>query len=163
MCAQARPQHRGGLITEGVRSFDPDALARLRKARGLSLDALGERVGRARPNLIKWESGTEPPSPPKLVELARALEVESWELTRVRPQAAELEDLRVWAGLTRRDLAARAGIRRPTYSEIERGSAPLPAEAAAALAAALGCDVAQVERAYRRVARRASAKPIAST
>ncbi|HWI05486.1 MAG TPA: helix-turn-helix transcriptional regulator, partial [Acidimicrobiales bacterium] len=68
-------------------------MARLRKARGLTLDALGELVGRARPNVIKWEAG-EAPSPPKLVALARALEVEPWQLTGTRPQVAELGDLR---------------------------------------------------------------------
>ena len=147
---------RGGLITEGVRGFDPTAMARLRKARGLSLDALGERVGRARPNVIKWEAG-EAPSPPKLAILARALEVEPWQLTVVKPQVAELADLRAWAGLTRRELAARAGIRRSTYSDIERGSVPLGAEAAAAVARVLDCDVSRVERAHRRGARRSAA------
>jgi transcriptional regulator with XRE-family HTH domain len=124
-------------ITEGVRGFDPAAMARLRKARGLTLDALGERVGRARPNVIKWEAG-EAPSPPKLVALARALDVDPWQMTLRKPQAAELADLRDWAGLTRRALAARAGIRRSTYAEV------------------LDCDVSTVERAYRR-GRRAAA------
>lgn len=142
-------------ITEGVRGFDPVAMARLRKARGLTLDALGERVGRARPNVIKWEAG-EAPSPPKLVALARALDVDPWQLTVRKPPGAELADLRDWAGLTRRELAARAGIRRSTYAEIERGAAPLSPEAAAAVARALDCDVSRVERAYKR-ARRAAA------
>ena len=131
-------------------------MARLRKARGLTLDALGERVGRARPNVIKWEAG-EAPSPPKLVALAQALEIAPWQLTVVKPQAAELADLRAWAGLTRRELAARAGIRRSTYSDIENGAAPLGPEAAAAVARVLECDVSRVERAYRRGVRRAAA------
>jgi len=131
-------------------------MARLRKARGLTLDALGELVGRARPNVIKWEAG-EAPSPPKLVALARALEVEPWQLTGTRPQVAELGDLRDWAGLTRRELAARAGIRRSTYADIERGEAPLTPATAEAVARSLGCDLSRVERAYRRAARRAAA------
>jgi DNA-binding XRE family transcriptional regulator len=106
--------------------------------------------------VIKWEAG-EAPSPPKLAVLARALEVEPWQLTVVRPQDAELADLRAWAGLTRRELAARAGIRRSTYSDIERGSVPLGAEAAAAVARVLDCDVSRVERAHRRGARRSAA------
>ncbi|MFP5319482.1 MAG: helix-turn-helix domain-containing protein [Acidimicrobiia bacterium] len=129
-------------------------MARLRKARGLTLDALGERVGRARPNVIKWEAG-EAPSPPKLLALARALEVDPWQLTATKPQAAELADLRDWAGLTRRELAAQAGIRRSTYADIERGTAPLRPEVAEALARVLDCDVSRVERAYRRTVRRA--------
>lgn len=128
-------------------------MARLRKERGLTLDALGERVGRARPNVIKWEAG-EAPSPPKLVALARALEVEPWRLTTTKPQAAELADLRDWAGLTRTELATRAGIRRSTYADIERGIAPLMPQVAATVARVLDCDVARVERAYRHAARR---------
>lgn len=151
-----RPERKGPEITEGIHGFDPAAMARLRKARGLTLDTLGERVGRARPNVIKWEAG-EAPSPPKLVALARALEVDPWQLTVTKPQVAELSDLRDWAGLTRRELAARAGIRRSTYANIERGLAPLGPEASAALARVLECDVSRVERAYRRAARREAA------
>ena len=140
-----------------MRGFDAAAMARLRKERGLTLDALGALVRRARPNVIKWEAG-EAPSPAKLVALARALGVEPWQLTGTRPQAAELADLREWAGLTRRDLAARAGIRRSTYADIERGNAPLSPTTAEALAEALDCDPGLVERAYRRAVRRATAE-----
>ena len=137
-------------MTEGVRSFDPAAMVRLRRARGLSHDALGERVGRARPNLIAWEKGPARPSPAKLVVLARALEVEPWELTTVGPAEATLADLRGWAGLTQPELAERAGIARSTYSLIERGGLALRPDTAERIAVVLGVDVGEVERAHAR-------------
>ncbi len=76
----------------GVRNFDPAALTEYRHRRGLSLDQLGERIGRARPNLITWEKGRSAPSPPKLVALAEALGVSPWQLTTIDPRSAELAD-----------------------------------------------------------------------
>jgi transcriptional regulator with XRE-family HTH domain len=137
-------------VTEGVKSFDPAALVRIRKARRLSHDALGERVGRARPNMIAWEKGPAKPSPSKLVALARALEVEPWELTTVGPGTAELADLRGWAGLTQQELADKAGMTRSTYSLLERGGVPLRSDVAERIAAAVGRKVVEVERAAAR-------------
>jgi transcriptional regulator with XRE-family HTH domain len=137
-------------VTEGVKSFDAAALVRLRQARGLSHDALGERVGRARPNMIAWEKGPAKPSPSKFVALARALEVEPWELTTVGPGTAELADLRAWAGLTQQELADKAGMTRSTYSLLERGGVPLRSDVAERIAAAVGCQVVDVERAAAR-------------
>lgn len=141
-----------------MRGFDPEALVRLRRALGLSHDALGERIDRPRPNIIKWEQGETTPSPEKLVVLARALGVDPWRLTTTRPASAELADLRDWAGMTRRDLAAATGLTREMYSRLERGQFPLTDELAEALAAALGRDVAEIRRAHRRAVRRAAAQ-----
>lgn len=137
-------------MTEGVKSFDPSALVRLRKERGLSHDALGERVGRARPNVILWEKGPAKPSPAKLVVLARALDVQPWELTTAGPETAELADLRGWAGLTQQELADKAAVMRSTYSLLERGGLPLRRDVAERIAAAIRCDVEVVERAAAR-------------
>jgi len=131
---------------------------RLRRARGLSHDALGERINRPRPNIIKWEQGETTPSPEKLVVLARALGVDPWRLTKTRPANAELADLRDWAGMTRRDLAEASGLTREAYSLLERGRAPLNEEVAAALAGALGREVEEVQRSYRRTVRRVRAE-----
>ena len=141
-----------------MRGFDPGALVRLRRALGLSHDALGERIDRPRPNIIKWEQGETTPSPEKLVVLARALGVDPWRLTTTRPASAELADLRDWAGLTRRDLAAATGLTREMYSRLERGQLPLTDELAEALATALGRDAAEIRRAHRRAVRRAAAQ-----
>ncbi len=139
---------------KGVRNFDPAALAEYRRRRGLSLDQLGERIGRARPNLITWEKGRSTPSPPKLVALAEALGVKPWQLTTIDPRSAELADLRAWAGLSQQELADQAGVVRATYALVERAELPLRPEVAQELARALGRRVREVELAYGRTARR---------
>lgn len=145
------PPGQEALITTGVRGFDPTALARVRKARGLSQEALGAAVGRARTNIIPWErSAGDTPSPRNLVLLAQVLDVRPWELTTVDPETAELADLRTWAGLTQRELADAAGIPRSSYSLLERGGLPLHADAAERIAAELGRTVEEVQRAYER-------------
>ncbi len=143
---------------KGVRNFDPAALAEYRRHRGLSLDQLGERIGRARPNIITWEKGRSAPSPPKLVALAEALGVKPWQLTTVDPRSAELADLRAWAGLSQQELADRAGVVRATYALVERAELPLRADVAQELARVLGRRVREVELAYRRTARRRQAE-----
>ena len=138
-------------ITAGVRGFDPDALVRARKARGLSQEAMGEAVGRARTNIIPWEKvAGDTPSPRNLVLLAQVLDVQPWELTTVDPEVAELADLRTWAGLTQRELADAAQIARSSYSLLERGGLPLHGEVAERIAAELGRTVEEVQRAYER-------------
>lgn len=143
---------------KGVRNFDPGALATYRRRRGLSLDQLGERIGRARPNLITWEKGRAAPSPPKLVALAEALGVKPWQLTTVDQRSAELADLRAWAGLTQQQLADLAGVVRATYALVERAELPLRPELAEDIAPLLGRRVREVELAYRRTARRRAAE-----
>lgn len=139
------------VITAGVRGFDPHALVRARKARGLSQEALGEAVGRARTNIIPWEKvAGDTPSPRNLVLIAEVLDVQPWELTNVNPEEAGLADLRSWAGLTQRELADAAQIARSSYSLLERGGLPLHVEVAERIAAALGRTVEEVERAYMR-------------
>jgi transcriptional regulator with XRE-family HTH domain len=146
-------------MTAGVKYFDAAALVRLRKARGLSQDALGARVGRARPNIIIWEKGRAKPSPAKLVILAEALGVEPSRLS-TGPAGAELADLRGWAGLTQQELADKAGIRRSTYSLLERGGSQLRPGMAEQIASATGCEIGDVERAAavsRRLGERSGA------
>jgi transcriptional regulator with XRE-family HTH domain len=100
--------------------------------------------------MIAWEKGPAKPSPAKLVGLARALEVQPWELTTVGPETAELADLRGWAGLTQQELADKAAIMRSTYSLLERGGLPLRRDVAERIASAIGSDVEVVERAAAR-------------
>ena len=139
---------------KGVRNFDPAALAEYRRRRGLSLDQLGARIGRARPNLITWEKGRSTPSPPKLVALAAALGVKPWQLTTIEPRSAELADLRAWAGLSQQELADQAGLVRATYALVERAELPLRPDVAQALSRVLGRQVREIELAYGRTARR---------
>jgi transcriptional regulator with XRE-family HTH domain len=137
-------------VTTGVRGFDSVAMARLRKRRGLTLDALGELLGQSRQHLITWEKGLARPTPVKLVALAKALGVEPSALTTMSSEGPDLAALRAWAGLTQAQLAAAAGIPRPTYSALERGALALRLEVARRVATALGREPEEIRRAYER-------------
>lgn len=139
---------------EGVASFDPEALAALRRRRGLSHDALGRLVGQTRNNLIAWEKGRVLPSPANLVRLAAALEVDPLGLTTVTLRTATLADLRARAGLSRPRVAAELGIGRSSYDRYERGRGPreLPAGIAKQLAELLAVHPRTLIAAYRRAA-----------
>ncbi len=123
---------------EVVRSFDPEALRRLREARGLSHDSLGAMVRVARPNLIGYEKGRERPGIEVLGDLARALGVDPLALTRVTPATATLADLRARAGLSKSSLAGRVGLGRYMWDQVERGKRTLQPDVASKVAAALG-------------------------
>lgn len=135
---------------EAVRSFDPEALRRLRQARGLSHDALGARVGIARPRLIAYEKGTKRVGLHSLHLLARALGVDPLELTTVTRATATLADLRARAGVSMTDLADRLGMHRTMWDRIERGERGLSPTAAEAVGDVLGIKGSEVRRALER-------------
>ena len=131
--------------------FDPAAMARLRRKRGLSFDALAALTGKSRRHLIGWEKAEMGPSPASLVTLADALGVKPWALTARSPGAADLTlaELRAWAGLRQEEVAAALGVSRPTYGKIEAGQRPLGPDDYALLrqlAAALGRPLGEVSR-----------------
>ncbi len=144
-----RPGASPGRSGEPVTSFDPEALKRLRRARGLTHDMLGARAGVARPNLIAYELGGRP-GVEMLVTMARALKVDPWELTTVNPAAPTLSDLRVRAGLTKAVLAARLGMSRSTWHLVEIGKRKLRPQVATATARVLRMSVRRVREAWQR-------------
>lgn len=135
---------------EAVRSFDPEALRRLRRGRGLSHDALGALVGVSRPNLIAYEKGAMRPGLEVLAALAGALGVDALELTTATAETATLADLRARAGLSKSALATRLGLARSTWDLIERGRRRLQPAIAAAAAAALGVSEEELAAARER-------------
>ncbi len=135
---------------EAVRSFDPAALVRLRRARGLSHDALAELVTSARPTLIAYEKGARTPGPAALHRLAGALGVDALALTSTTLKRATLADLRARVGLSKTELAGRLGLQRHTYDRIERGVRQLEPQTIEAMAEILGVTAAAVEAAYKR-------------
>lgn len=147
-------------MPRGTRNFDPSALRRIRQARGLTQQQLAEAIGVARTYVVYWErSHVDPnsgrargvqPEPDTLVALAELLGVKPHELTTVDPQQATLADLRTWAGLTQRQLAARVGVAGPTISSIEQGRRRLRPELAERIAAELQLPVATVIAAAQR-------------
>lgn len=130
-------------------SFDPEALKRLRQARGLTHDMLGGRAGVARPNLIAYELGGRP-GVDMLMALARALRVDPWDLTTVDPAAPTLTDLRVRAGLTKAELAARLGMSRSAWHLVETGKRKLRPPVATAVATVLRLSARRVREAWQR-------------
>jgi transcriptional regulator with XRE-family HTH domain len=133
-----------------VRSFEPAALVRLRRAKQLSHDALAELVASARPTLIAYEQGSRTPGPAALHRLAGALGVDVLELTSTTLERATLADLRARVGLSKTEISARLGLQRHTYDRIERGARDLEADTADSLAALLGVSAAAVKAAYER-------------
>jgi len=136
---------------EAVASFDPEALRRLRRARRLSHDALVERVGIARPNLIAYEQGKKRPSPKTLRALAAGLGADPMQLLAVTARTATLADLRAAkAGLTTTETAAALGVPRHSYDRMEAGKRPLDSATAERLAELLGVSSATVVAAHQR-------------
>ena len=131
-------------------SFDPAALVRLRRARGLTQDALGELVGLSRPALIAYEKGQRTPGPTILHRLAAALDVDVLKLTSATLRSATMTDLRARAGLTKTTLAEALGVRRHTYDRIERGVRQPEPELLPQLASILGVSERIVVGALRR-------------
>lgn len=69
-----------------------DILSETRRAKGLSQEALAERIGVSRQAVSKWETGEASPDLPKLLALADALEISLDALCgRTAPPAAEPE------------------------------------------------------------------------
>jgi len=133
-----------------VPSFDHAALFRLRRARGLTQDALGELVGLSRPALIAYEKGSRTPGPTILYRLAEALGVDVLELTSATLRTATLTDLRARAGYTKTELASELGVRRHTYDRIERRVREPEPDLVPRLAAVLGVSARTLAGALRR-------------
>lgn len=154
-----RPREERAIGREAVRSFDPAALIRLRRAGHLSHDALGALVDIARPTLIAYEKGTRTPGPATLRRLADAFGVDALELMSATLRTATLADLRARTGLSKTDISARLQLERHTYDRIERGARQLEPELAAALASLLEVTPSAVRAAHRRAqANRAAAQ-----
>jgi transcriptional regulator with XRE-family HTH domain len=155
-----------------VANFRPDALLEARRARGVTLDELGDLVGIPRPNLIAYEKGRRTPSPERLVQLAGALRVDPLQLTSATRGTATLADLRVRVGLSAADVADQLGVPRGEFRAFEAGGRDLPAEvvgplcellkvAEAELMAACGRrDVKPVEESLGSVTTSRAATPI---
>ena len=126
-------------------------LRRLRRERELTQGELARRVGLSHGAIGSYEAGHCHPTPQRLPELARALEVSEEELARPLPKRAEASPfgraLREWReqrGWTQGQLAARVGCRSRVISDYEvAGKQPGPKNLGA-LAAALGVPQRQL-------------------
>ena len=104
--------------------IDPSALRTARECAGLTQHELARLVGAAGGERVsRWELGTSVPRPDFLVKLARALDIPAMRLIHVDGEVPDLRALRLQAGLTVPELAARTNLSAPTYSWWEQGRA----------------------------------------
>lgn len=128
---------------------DADALHRARSARGLTQSQLariidvsgGERVS-------EWERGIRTPAVRLIPAVAAALGVTPLDFLSM-PHGVDLKALRLAAGKTSTEIAARTHVSPPTYLRWESGRQQVTQDAAVrnALAKALGVRRPQVEAA----------------
>jgi transcriptional regulator with XRE-family HTH domain len=128
----------------GVGDLDPPAagspLRRLREARGWTQAELARRAGVSRDAVLRVERGRAPVADTAR-KLAAALGSGAADLSLLappRPKVAGLREVRAARGLSQGELAARAGLGRPTVSRLERGHQAPTSRTLASLARALG-------------------------
>ena len=130
--------------------LNPEALRAARVRAGLTQHELARLVGVAGGERVsRWELGTSRPRPEILLRVASVLEVRSTDLLGSSADLPDLRGLRVAAGLSLRDLAARAHMSKTTLGRWESGGLDQtpPRAALALLALPLGVAVDEVERA----------------
>ena len=144
--------------------LNPEALRAARVRAGLTQHELARLVGVAGGERVsRWELGTSRPRPEILLRVASVLKVRSTDLLGSSADLLDLRGLRVAAGLSMRDLAARAHVSKTTLGRWESGGLDqTPSRAALALLALpLGVAVDEVERAIGRS--RSRQQPTADT
>ena len=130
--------------------FDAAAFAVARRRAGLSLMAVGDLVGVDRQRVWAWETGRATPGPARLPALAAAVGTDPLQLLYLDPDDPPLAGLRLRAGLSRTQLAARADVPRSTLDRLDRQGRrrrALPEQMATRLAKALGVSADEVRRA----------------
>ena len=133
--------------------LNPEALRAARVRAGLTQHELARLVGVAGGERVsRWELGTSRPRPEILLRVASALDVSSTDLLDSNADLSDLRGLRIAAGLSMRDLAARTHLSKTTLSRWESGSVvQTPSQSVLALLAqSLGASVEEVERAIVR-------------
>lgn len=117
-------------------------LARARESAGLSQRALAAAIHITDEDRVGlWERGEARPQPRVIPLLAQALRIDPLALLGGTSDTPDLTRLRVAAGMSLQDMAARVGLPVSSYHRLERRGSPrdgLEPERVRALAAALG-------------------------
>jgi transcriptional regulator with XRE-family HTH domain len=145
-----------------VSSIDPSALREARENAGLTQHELARLIGAAGGERVsRWELGTSEPRPDFIVKLARTLRLPALHLLRIEGERPDLRALRLQAGLTVTELAARTNLSVPTYLRWESGRwTRLPSPAALeAIARALDESVDAVADGFREAQRLRKLRP----
>lgn len=148
----------GAAPVEHLSSFRPDALAAARRARGLSLAAVAQRLGPPidRARVWQWENGLSTPSPSTLIAIADVVATPAATLIGLEDtDPRTLEHLRILSGHTRPAFAAQLALPRSTYDRLERGNGrrELPAALIDVIARVLRLPATAVSAAYAETRR----------
>jgi transcriptional regulator with XRE-family HTH domain len=109
-------------VALAVARLDGEALARARRAAGLTQPALALELGVSSGTRVwLWERGAEQPRPRFIPQMAKILGVEPLRLLEGDPERPTISALRLAAGLTRDEVWDRARITKMTYHRIDRG------------------------------------------
>lgn len=125
--------------------FNAAAMTRAREAAGLSRVALANLLD-TDPDMVRlWESGTVNPTPKNLARIATTLHIATTDLYKLDSGAEHgLDDLRVLAGFSQRQLARQLGINQGLVSQWERAKTRVRWQDITACADILGVSRAQV-------------------
>ncbi|MFH0246168.1 helix-turn-helix domain-containing protein [Streptomyces sp. HK10] len=120
-----------------ARRFEGRVLRQARRAADITAATLANRIGVARPQISKWESGKSFPALEKLPAIAEAL---GRDLDDIFPRSGEpdLLDLRCDAGLTQKEASARIGTSHIPVINAEKGRRRLDPQYVPLLAQAYG-------------------------
>ncbi|MEE2061826.1 helix-turn-helix transcriptional regulator [Rhodococcus artemisiae] len=133
-----------------LRGFSADRLADLRIEAGLTRGELARLAGVSLGAVQSWETGRAMPQVDSLAKVAAVLDVPINRLVLIEPGKRHLGDLRVLAGLTQPQLAARISLSTTSLSSVELGQTGLTDDVAGRLAKALNLPVRTVVDAYER-------------
>lgn len=131
-------------------SFDGVRLRSLRLERGLTAQAVADRIGVAFPRVFEWESGVVSPSIRNLKALARVFAVAPAELLDIDTEAPGLIELRELAGHSRQSAADRAGVSYSALYSYETGRRQPPTTVVSALAKLYRVTRAEIAAALER-------------
>lgn len=128
--------------------FQPAALARARDEVGLSQTALADALDTTAEVVRMWESGAVTPRPANVSRIASALGVSTEKLYSLGGIGGYgLDDLRVLAGLSQRQLANRMGVNQTDISKWETAKQRLGWQHVTAYVSALGIPQSSVSTA----------------
>ena len=141
------------VVSRGVRSpgFSAAALRNALARESLTAEDLADSIGVSRQAVSSWLTGKTTPSPTSLVRAAEILNLSPADLTpHVAAANIHLADLRVRAGLTQAQFAAKLGMPASTLSDIERGRSRYDDLIASRMAAILELSEGEVASAWEQ-------------
>ncbi len=111
-------------MARGMTDFDGEALRTARLTRPvdgelLSAEAVARRLGTSKSRILAYENNTSKPDPKRIAQLSDLFSIPARRL-RTKRALADLHGLRCQSGLTLAEAAAKVGISRSSYANLER-------------------------------------------